>query len=143
MRFAATHKTTSYLAVAFAFLAMVGGGTVSPLLVLGGAVGLALSWFIEPPRWNLDRFAWVFTVVAALGLIYSGLLAVSTGDYLGHGGGFLIILTVARASTRRAARDWQQLYLLAFLMLVAGSVLNGELGYAVCFFGFSSPAPGR
>ncbi|MBK7071736.1 MAG: DUF3488 domain-containing protein [Myxococcales bacterium] len=136
MRFAATHKTTSYLAVAFAFLAMVGGGTVSPLLVLGGAVGLALSWFIEPPRWNLDRFAWVFTVVAALGLIYSGLLAVSTGDYLGHGGGFLIILTVARASTRRAARDWQQLYLLAFLMLVAGSVLNGELGYAVCFFGF-------
>jgi hypothetical protein len=40
MRFAATHKTTSYLAVAFAFLAMVGGGTVSPLLVLGGALGL-------------------------------------------------------------------------------------------------------
>jgi transglutaminase-like putative cysteine protease len=136
MRFAATHKTTSYLAVAFAFLAMVGGGAVSPLLVLGGALGLALSWFIEPPRWNLDRFAWLFTVIAALGLVYSALLAVSTGDYLGHGGGFLIILTVARASTRRAARDWQQLYLLAFLMLVAGSVLNGELGYAVCFFGF-------
>ncbi len=136
MRFAATHKTTSYLAVAFAFLAMVGGGTVSPLLVLGGALGLGLSWFIEPPRWNLDRFAWVFTVVALVGFAYSALMAVSTGDYLGHGGGFLVILTVARASTRRAARDWQQLYLLAFLMLVAGSVLNGELGYALCFFGF-------
>ena len=136
MRFAATHKTTSYLAVAFAFLAMVGGGTVSPLLVLGGALGLAASWFIEPPRWNVDRFTWVFTVLALFGFAYSALMAVATGDFLGHGGGFLVILTVARASTRRAARDWQQLYLLAFLMLVAGSVLNGELSYALCFFGF-------
>ncbi|MBK9031366.1 MAG: DUF3488 domain-containing protein [Myxococcales bacterium] len=136
MRFAATHKTTSYLAVAFAFLAMIGGGAVSPLIVLLGALGLIGSWFVEPPRWNLDRFAWAFTIIALLGFVYSALMAFATNDYLGHGGGFLVILTVARASTRRAARDWQQLYLLAFLMLVAGSVLNGELGYAVCFFGF-------
>ena len=50
MRFAATHKTTSYLALAFAFLAMVGGGAISPPIVLFGALGLIASWFIEPPR---------------------------------------------------------------------------------------------
>lgn len=136
MRFAATHKTTSYLAVGFAFLAMIGGGTVSPIVSLLGLVGLVASWWIEPPRVRVERWNWLFTVVAALGFLYSGAMAVGTGDYLGHGGTFLVILTVARASTRRAAKDWQQLYLLAFLMLVAGSVLNGELSYAVCFLGF-------
>jgi len=136
MRFAATHKTTSYLAVGFAFFAMVGGGTVSPLIVGLGMIGLIASWFFEPPRFQTDRWTWVFTVVAALGFVYSGVMAFGTGDYLGHGGSFLVILTVARASTRRAAKDWLQLYLLAFLMLVAGTVLNGELSYAVCFFGF-------
>ncbi len=136
MRFAAAHKTTSYLAVGFALLAMIGGGTVSPLVSLVGVVGLCASWFFEPPRFQTDRWTWVFTVVAGLGFVYSGLMAFGTGDYLGHGGTFLIILTVARASTRRAAKDWQQLYLLAFLMIVAGTVLNGELSYAVCFLGF-------
>lgn len=136
MRFAATHKTTSYLAVGFAFFALIGGGTVSPVVSLVGLIGLIASWFFEPPRFQTDRWTWVFTVVAALGFVYSGALAFATGDYLGHGGAFLVILTVARASTRRAAKDWLQLYLLAFLMLVAGTVLNGELSYAICFFGF-------
>lgn len=136
MRFAATHKTTSYLAVAFAFFAMVGGWTVSPPITLIGLVGLIASWWFEPPRFQTDRWTWVFTAVAGLGFLYSGVMAFATGDYLGHGGTFLVILTVARASTRRVAKDWQQLYLLAFLMLVAGTVLNGELSYAVCFFGF-------
>lgn len=136
MRFAAAHKTTSYLAVGFAFLAMVGGGTIAPLVSLLGVVGLVASWWFEPPRFQTDRWSWAFTVIALIGFAYSGAMAFATGDYLGHGGAFLVILTVARASTRRSAKDWQQLYLLAFLMLVAGTVLNGELSYAVCFLGF-------
>lgn len=136
MRFAATHKATSYLAVACAFLALVGGGQIEPPIVLFGVLGLIGSWFLDPPRVSLDRYAWVFTVVAGVGFAYAGLLAVSTGDYLGHGGGFLVVLMVARAATRRTAREWQQLYLVAFLMLVAGTVLNGDVTYALCFFGF-------
>jgi hypothetical protein len=136
MRFAATHKATSYAAVTFAFLALVGGGQIAAPIVLFGALGLIGSWFLEPPRVSLDRYAWAFTALAVIGFAYAGLLAVSTGDYLGHGGGFLVILMVARAATRRTAREWQQLYLVAFLMLIAGTVLSGDLGYAVCFFGF-------
>jgi hypothetical protein len=48
----------------------------------------------------------------------------------------LIWLVVAKSYNRRAARDWQQIYLLSFLMLVAGSVLNAELTYGLCFLGF-------
>ena len=69
-------------------------------------------------------------------LVYSVLTAVVTGDFLGVGAQFLIWLIVAKAFNRRAARDWQQMYLLAFLMLVAGSVLNADLTYGLCFLGF-------
>jgi hypothetical protein len=78
----------------------------------------------------------VWTVLSIFALVYSVLTAVLTTDFLGVGAQFLVWLTVAKTFNRRAARDWQQLYLLAFLMLVAGSVLNPDLTYGLCFLGF-------
>lgn len=136
MRFAQAHKVTSYLTVASAFLALVSGGTVSPLVTLLGGLGLAGSWWWEAPRVRVERWTWLFTGLSLLALAWGVVLGVTTGDYLGQGAGFLVILTVARAFTRKAAKDWQQLYLLAFLMLVAGSVMSGDLLYGLCFLVF-------
>ncbi len=136
MRFAHAHKTTSYLTMATALCAMASGGGLGPIVTLIAVLGLAGSWFWEAPRVDVARWAWVFTGLAVLSMVWAGFAAVTTGDYLGAGGGFLALVTVARACTRRAARDWQQLYLLSFLMLVAGSVLNADLTYAVCFLAF-------
>src|SRR5215468_3655866 len=136
MRFAAAHKTATYLMVGFAYLAMVTGGGVSSLVELGGVIGLAGSWWWEPPLVRYERFTWVWTIASVFALVYCVLTAIVTGDFLGVGGQFLIWLVVAKAYNRRAARDWQQMYLLAFLMLVAGSVLNPDLTYGLCFLGF-------
>ncbi len=136
MRFAQAHKVTSYLTVSAAFLALVSGGGVSPLAALLGLFGFIGSWFWEAPRVQVERWSWLFTALSVVALAWGVVAAVATGDYLGEGAGFLVVLTVARAFTRRAAKDWQQLYLLAFLMLVAGSVLNGDLIYGVCFLVF-------
>lgn len=136
MRFAVAHKTATYLMVGFAYLAMVTGGALSPAISLGGLVALVASWWWEPPRIRFERWAWVWTVTSVAALLYSVLTAIVTGDFLGVGGQFLTWLIVAKAFNRRAARDWQQMYLLAFLMLVAGSVLNPELTYGACFLGF-------
>jgi transglutaminase-like putative cysteine protease len=136
MRFAQAHKVSSYLTVASAFLALVSGGGVSPVMTLLGFIGHVVSWFWEPPRVRIERWSWVFTTISVAALAWGIVAGVATGDYLGEGAGFLVVLTVARAFTRRAAKDWQQLYLLAFLMLVAGSVLNGDLIYGVCFLCF-------
>ncbi|HVV87539.1 MAG TPA: DUF3488 and transglutaminase-like domain-containing protein [Kofleriaceae bacterium] len=136
MRFAQAHKATSYLTMATALLAMASGGGLGPAVTLLAVVGLAGSWFWEAPRVDVARWAWVFTGLAILSMVWAGFAAVTTGDYLGAGGGFLALVTVARACTRRAARDWQQLYLLSFLMLVAGSVLNADVTYAICFLLF-------
>jgi transglutaminase-like putative cysteine protease len=136
MRFGLAHKVATYLMVLSAYLAMVTGGGVSPLIALLGLAGLVTSWWWEPPVIRYEKWALAWTLASLLVLAYTVLSAVATGDYLGIAGEFLIWLTVAKACNRRAARDWQQLYLLAFMMLVAGSVLNSELEYGVAFLMF-------
>jgi transglutaminase-like putative cysteine protease len=122
--------------VGCAYLAMIAGGGVSPLIALAGLVGLVGSWWWEPPLIRYERWSWIWTTASVFALVYSVLTAVVTGDFLGVGAQFLVWLVVAKAYNRRAARDWQQMYLLAFLMLVAGSVLNADLTYGMCFLGF-------
>ncbi|HEY0481697.1 MAG TPA: DUF3488 and transglutaminase-like domain-containing protein [Kofleriaceae bacterium] len=136
MRFAVAHKVASYLMVGCAFVALVAGGGVSPLISLGGAIGLVASWWWEPPLVRIERWTLLWTIGSIIALVYSILTAVVSADFLEIGAQFLIWLIVAKAFNRRAARDWQQMYLLAFLMLVAGSVLNPDLTYGLCFLGF-------
>ncbi len=136
MRFAVTHKAVTYLMVAFAYLAMTTGGGVSPVVAIAGFGALITSWWWEPPRIRIEKFAWVWTVASVFALAYSVLTAIVTGDFLGVGAQFLTWLIIAKAFNRRAARDWQQMYLLSFLMLVAGSVINPDLTYGLCFLGF-------
>ncbi|MEO8705941.1 MAG: hypothetical protein ABI867_38270, partial [Kofleriaceae bacterium] len=136
MRFAVAHKTTTYMMTAFAYLALIGGGALGPVVSYGGILALIVSWWWEPPRIRLDKASWIWTVLSIFVFVYSVLTAVVTLDVLGVGAQFLIWLTIVKAFNRRAARDWQQMYLLAFLMLVAGSVLNPDLTYGLFFFGF-------
>ncbi len=136
MTFGTVHKATTYAMVATAMLAMVGGGGVSPIFTLIGVIGLAASWFWEAPRVNLDRWAPWWTAASVLVMAYALLMGIATGDYLGTGAEFLLWLTLAKAFTRRSMRDWQQLHLLALLMLIAGSVLNVDLLYGVAFLLF-------
>ena len=136
MRFANAHKVATYLMVGCAYLALIAGGGVSPLIAFGGAVGLVASWWWEAPHVRLERWSLLWTFGSIIALVYSALTAVASADFLGVGAEFLIWLIVAKAFNRKSARDWQQMYLLAFLMLVAGSVLNPDLTYGVCFLGF-------
>jgi len=136
VRFAIAHKTATYMMVGFALLAMIAGGGIAPAFALGGVVGFAASWFWEPPMIRYEKWAWMWTVLSLFALAYSVLTAIVSGDYLGVGAQFLVWLVVVKGYNRRAARDWQQLYLLAFLMLVAGSVLNADLTFGICFLGF-------
>jgi hypothetical protein len=136
MRFAVAHKVATYLMVGCAYVALVAGGGLSPVISLAGLVALIASWWWEAPAIRIERWTRLWTIGSLAALIYTLVTSVLTTDFLGAGAQFLVWLTVAKAFNRRAARDWQQMYLLAFLMLVAGSVLNPELTYGVCFLGF-------
>ncbi len=136
MRFAVAHKVATYLMVGCAYVALIAGGGLAPLIALGGLVGLVASWWWEPPLVRLERWTLWWTIGSLLALVYSLVAAVLSADFLGVGAQFLVWLIVAKAFNRRSARDWQQMYLLAFLMLIAGSVLNPDLTYGLCFLGF-------
>lgn len=136
MRFAVAHKVSTYLVVMFCYFALIGGGQLSPVVSYGGLVAFLISWWWEAPRIKLERWGWIWTVLSVLVFAYCVLSAVVTLDFLYVGAEFLIWLTIVKAFNRKAARDWQQIYLLSFLMLVAGSVLNPDLTYGLFFFGF-------
>ena len=122
MTFATVHKATTYAMVASAMLGLIGGGTVSPLFTLLGVVGLLASWFWEPPRVNVDRWAPWWTVLSVLVMVYALITGLATGDYLGVGAEFLIWLVLAKAFTRRTLRDWQQLHLLSLLIFLSSAI---------------------
>src|SRR5262249_37167307 len=135
-RFAVAHKVATYLMVGCAYLALIAGGGLAPPIALGGLVSLIASWWWEPPLVRIERWTLWWTIGSLVALLYSLVAAVLSADFLGVGAQFLVWLIVAKAFNRRSARDWQQMYLLAFLMLIAGSVLNADLTYGVCFLGF-------
>ena len=98
MRFAVVHKAATYLMVGFAYLAMTTGGGISGVVALAGFGALVTSWWWEPPRINLDKWTWVWTVTSVFALAYSVLTAIVTGDFLGVGAQFLTWLIVAKST---------------------------------------------
>src|SRR5690606_9489454 len=58
------------------------------------------------------------------------------GDFLLGGAHFLLYLLVAKLCNRRTCKDYQHVYVLSFLMLVSGTVLNAELTYGLFFLGY-------
>jgi hypothetical protein len=136
VRFAASHKTTTYLAVACAYLALALSGELGPLAIAGGGVGAVASWWFEAPRVRVARWqGWLTVVVAAL-FAWSVLQLLLGGDILLLGAEFLLVLQIAKLFSRQALKDYLQIHVLSFLMLAAGTVLNSGLTFGLCFLGY-------
>mgnify|MGYP001553570181 CR=1 FL=1 len=136
MRFAQAHKTTSYLMTFCAYMALVMSGELSELPVVLSFAALLASWFWEPPRIRFERYAKIWTGLSVAVFAYSVLSALAGADILLTGAEFLIYLTINKLFNRRACKDYQQIYILAFLMLVSSTVLNTQFTFGFFFLGF-------
>jgi transglutaminase-like putative cysteine protease len=136
MRFQAIHKLASYLMALCAYGAVVLSEELSPFVVIGAAIGMVVSWFWEPPRVRPERWTawWNALALAAFG--YTVLQAFAGASWITGGTQLLLFLLVAKLFNRRTSRDYQWVYVVSFLLLVAGTTLNNELSYAVCFLGY-------
>ncbi len=119
-----------------AFLAVTLSGEISPLMVLLCGPAVAASWFWEPPAVNVDRWSTAWTGLSVLFFIYTILAAITTGQFILAASGFILFLLVIKLFLRRSCRDYLHIYVLAFLLLVVGTVLNSELTYGIFFLGF-------
>lgn len=136
MRFAHAHKVTSYAMALCAYMALVLSGELSDVPVVASALAIPVSWFWETPRVRVERFSRAWTGLSAAVFAYSVLAALAGTDILLTGAHFLIYLTVNKLFNRRTCKDYQQLYILSFLMLVAATVLNSQFSFAIFFIGF-------
>src|SRR5262245_58183355 len=75
MRFAVAHKTSTYLMVGFAYVALIAGGALGPLVGLGASLALIASWWWEPPLIRFERWSWLWTVLSLFALVYGVLTA--------------------------------------------------------------------
>ncbi|MFT5434385.1 MAG: hypothetical protein ACI9OJ_005098, partial [Myxococcota bacterium] len=131
MGFERTHLTITYLLVATGFLVLFLSGEFSPLywMIFTPMIGLSMK-FGGRDRWT-SAVLWNTVLIASLG----GLMAVAftTGDWLRYAVYFASLMVVAKLFQRRDSGDYFQLYVLSFLQLVAGAVINPTLSFALCF----------
>jgi protein-glutamine gamma-glutamyltransferase len=136
VRFAFAHKLTTYLMVMCAFAAIAMSGYLAPPWVLGGLLGTLVSWFWEPPRVRLERWNIFWTALSMLVFLFQVLSVFVGRDLILAGGELLVYFGIVKLFNRASSRDYQQLYALSFLMLVAGTVLNSEITYGFFFLGY-------
>jgi hypothetical protein len=139
--FSLLHKSVAYLLSGLGLLALSLGSELSELTLVLVLLGYVASWFAEDKLIHRSYYAqaWTAAVVGCLGLqVLRGVLTELT---LALAIEFAAFLQISRLFNRRTAVDYQQIAVLAFLHLIAATVLSTNLSYAALFVGFVIATP--
>ncbi len=142
MSFALLQKIVTYLLSGLGLVALSFGGELTPLALALVALGFIVSWFAEAPRIDQPVYVrgWTVAVVIGLGVqLFRGFS--SGGGWLALVMEFAAFLSISRLFNRRSAAEYQQLAVLAFMHLIAATVLTTDLGYAGVFVAFVIATP--
>lgn len=141
MKFSTLHTGISYLLAALGLVALTLGSELPlPSAAMLG-IGFVVSMAVGPKQWNRPGYTklWNALLVAFLGLqIGRGFLG---SPILALGMEFAGFLQISRLFHRRSAKDHQHIQTLAFLHLIAATVLSTGLDYAFVFLGFVLATP--
>src|SRR6476619_5862436 len=120
MRFSLVHKLSSYLMALAAFSAVALSDELHPIVVGAVLTLMAISWFWEPPRFRIERLHAVWNVATVICFLYAAATFLrSEGTLLSSGVTLLISLLVNKLFNRTQSKDYKQLYVVSFLLLVA------------------------
>lgn len=141
MSFERLHKLVAYLISGLGLTALSLGSELPAGVKLLLALGYVLSFFAEGrilsrPAWIRG---WTAAVVAVLGVQL--MRAVLVQPTLAMAVEFAAFVQISRLFNRRSAVDYQQIAVLAFLHLIAATVLSNDLSYAFVFVGFVVVTP--
>ena len=136
MRFAFAHKLVAYIFAGLGLIALMLGTTFSPIESLLVVVAFVASWFAEPPLLDRPGYSRFWNVAAVVFFFIQIARAIGGEAMLTVGVEYAAFLQISRLSHRKTANDYQQIAILGFLHLIAGTVLSAGLDYAVVFFGF-------
>jgi hypothetical protein len=142
MSFSRLQKIVTYLLAALGLLSLSFGGEIPVLALLVLLAGFCASWFAEGA---LLKKAWwsqgITTLIAVLLVAQIARGVLEGGGWLGLAMEFAGVLSISRLANRRTAADYQQIAILAFIQLIAATVLTTDFGYAGVFVAFAIVTP--
>jgi transglutaminase-like putative cysteine protease len=141
MSFAQLHKWIAYLISGLGLLALSLGSELSDITLAAIALGFGASWFAEGPLLLRPRYTQLWTAAVVGFLLLQVARGVSDTPTLAMAIEFAAFLQISRLWNRRSAVDYQQIAVLAFLHLIAATVLSTNLSYAALFIGFVIATP--
>ncbi len=138
MRFRGAHKLTSYLMVAAALGTLASSGSVSLFQLIAFGIAATLSWFAEidasAMRWlgKLD-LPLKISVLGFFSLTVFSLVKAFPEPDLTSLLDLVLVLLAYKLLQRRSNRDYLQIYILSFLLILAASWLAQSALFAVGF----------
>ena len=133
MDFERTFIGVSYGLVTTAFLAVALSGEIGWVAPSVFAICLIVSFFRStdgPLRPATSQIWTAFLFVAFATLI---IWSASDGNWLLHALEFALLMTISRLFQRRFAKDYLQLYVLTFLLMLVAAVIHPSLTFALSF----------
>ncbi len=141
MSFSLLHKLVAYLISGLGLGALALGSELSTLSIALIVLGYAASFFAEGKLLELPHYAQSWTAAVVLFLLLQLTRGLTDELTLAMAMEFAAFLQISRLFNRRTAADYQQIAVLAFLHLIAATVLSVSLLYAVLFIGFVIVTP--
>lgn len=135
MSFLQLHKLCSYLLALTGLLPLLLSGELHPVMWPVVLVGFGVSWRLEPPftEGEVYRLRWTqVTVVGVLAAFVVGVTGIFPNPIL-LGAYLLILLLLNKLFNRNQSKDYLHLYILSFLMLTLGTIINTDISFAICF----------
>lgn len=128
------HKYLVYLMVLIPVSLLALGQEMNPATLAIFAVGCVFSWFWEPPRADLSKGQWIWTVMTVLVIVVMVARFALAGEFrIEPLLDLVLILTVFKLMQRQGTRDYAQIKVLSFLLLVSGSAFNPGLMFGLSF----------
>lgn len=138
MRFRLVHKLATYLLAGTALFTLATSGILPVVTLLALVAAVALSWHADPDtrvgRW-LDRGAApmnVLTLIFLAGAVFQVARSFPDVDLLPFLN-FVLFLLVLKLCQRRSNRDYLQIYVLSFLVMLAAAWLATSVIFVVGF----------
>ncbi|MGB5811239.1 MAG: DUF3488 and transglutaminase-like domain-containing protein [Polyangiales bacterium] len=136
MKFALAHKIVTYLFAGLGLIALMLGTTFDVFDMSLIVLAFGVSWFAERPLLDRPGYTRFWSVAAVVALLVQALRSFTGEAVLTVGVQYAAFLQLSRLAHRKSAADYQQIAILGFLHLIAGTVLSAGLDYALVFFGF-------
>jgi len=136
MRFAFAHKLVAYMFAGLGLIALMLGSTFTLVDSMVVMFAFIASWFAEPPAIDSPGYSRFWNIAAVVLLLVQIARAIGGEAVLTVGVQYAAFLQISRLAHRKTAADYQQIAILAFLHLIAGTVLSSGLDFGVVFFGF-------